>query len=97
MMTLAEGQVFDRGVTDVADDLDAGNGARFFTGAGRAHHHGRAHYGEEVSGAALAVEFMKYVGAEVIFGIPGGTSLPLADALTHAHHAPITTAPCATS
>jgi len=84
MMTLAERQVFD---TDEEDDADiAGDGVRFFTGAGRARHHGRARYGEEVSGAALAVEFMKYVGAEVIFGIPGGTSLPLADALTHAHH-----------
>lgn len=62
------------------------DGARLFAGAGRARSHGRARYGQETSGAALAVEFMKYVGAEVIFGIPGGTSLPLADALTHAHH-----------
>src|SRR4029079_13644550 len=29
--------------------------------------------------------FLKYVGAELIFGIPGGASLPLNDALTRLH------------
>jgi acetolactate synthase-1/2/3 large subunit len=48
-------------------------------------HDGRALYGQQVSGSQLVVEFMKYVGAEYIFGIPGGASLPLNDALTHAH------------
>ena len=58
---------------------------RFFPGGARAVHHGRAHYGETLSGSALTVEFMKLVGVDVIFGIPGGASLPLSDALTHGH------------
>jgi acetolactate synthase-1/2/3 large subunit len=58
---------------------------RFFRGSFRAEHHGRALYGQEASGAVMAVEFMKFVGAEFIFGIPGGASLPLNDALTHGH------------
>jgi acetolactate synthase-1/2/3 large subunit len=48
---------------------------------------GRACYGELLSGAALVGEFLKFCGAEVIFGIPGGASLPLNDALTAGHHA----------
>ncbi|MGH2351904.1 MAG: thiamine pyrophosphate-binding protein [Chloroflexota bacterium] len=58
---------------------------RYFPGVRRAIHHGRAHYGEALSGGELVVEFMKLVGADVIFGIPGGASLPLNDALTHGH------------
>ena len=50
-------------------------------------HHGRARYGEALSGSALVVEFMKLVGADVIFGIPGGASLPLNDAFTAGHEA----------
>jgi hypothetical protein len=49
---------------------------RFFSGSRRAEHNGRARYGTEVRGATLVVEFMKFVGAEVVFGIPGGNSLP---------------------
>src|SRR5262245_23571747 len=60
---------------------------RFFPGSRRGLHHGRERYGEALSGSALVVEFMKYVGAEVIFGIPGGASLPLNDAFTSAHEA----------
>src|SRR5687768_8223714 len=41
--------------------------------------------GEHVSGAEMVVELMKLVGADVIFGIPGGASLPLSDAFTAAH------------
>lgn len=48
-------------------------------------HDARTHYGESLSGAAIAVEFLRFAGAEVIFGIPGGASLPLNDALTQAH------------
>ncbi|HXI17236.1 MAG TPA: thiamine pyrophosphate-dependent enzyme [Chloroflexota bacterium] len=48
-------------------------------------HSGRALYSQQVSGSQLVVEFMKYVGADHMFGIPGGASLPLSDALTHAH------------
>jgi acetolactate synthase I/II/III large subunit len=61
---------------------------RLFPGAirdDRGAHDGRAHYGQPISGAALCVEFMKFAGAEMIFGIPGGASLPLSDALTHGH------------
>src|ERR671921_77908 len=43
---------------------------------------GHERYGQELSGAELVGEFLKYVGAELIFGIPGGASLPLNDALT---------------
>ncbi len=59
--------------------------ARFFPGARRARHNGRSRYGELVSGSGLVVEFMQFAGAEVIFGIPGGASLPLNDALTSGH------------
>src|SRR5688500_2545713 len=48
-------------------------------------HSGRAMYGQSISGSQMVVEFMKYVGADFIFGIPGGASLPLNDCLTHAH------------
>jgi acetolactate synthase-1/2/3 large subunit len=58
---------------------------RFFPGSRRAQHHGRAQYGVALSGSQLVVEFMKHVGAEVIFGIPGGSSLPLNDAFTAGH------------
>jgi acetolactate synthase-1/2/3 large subunit len=58
---------------------------RFFPGSRRAQHHGRAHYGVARSGSQLVVEFMKHVGVEVIFGIPGGSSLPLNDAFTAGH------------
>ncbi|HEY3083803.1 MAG TPA: thiamine pyrophosphate-binding protein [Chloroflexota bacterium] len=44
-----------------------------------------AEVGQLLSGAELLVAFMKRVGADVIFGIPGGASLPLSDALTAAH------------
>jgi len=57
-------------------------------GAGwQEHRRGRHRYGETLSGAAVTVEFLKFCGADVIFGIPGGASLPLSDALTIAHHA----------
>ena len=58
---------------------------RYFPGSARTEHDGRGCYGTQVRGAALVVEFMKFVGAEVVFGIPGGNSLPLNDALTHGH------------
>lgn len=58
---------------------------RFFRGSRRAVHHGRARYGEALSGSEMVVELMKFVGADVIFGIPGGASLPLNDALTAGH------------
>jgi acetolactate synthase-1/2/3 large subunit len=51
--------------------------ARHFGGA-----RGRERYGEQLAGAELVGEFLKLVGAEVIFGIPGGASLPLNDAFT---------------
>src|SRR5438477_5784971 len=53
---------------------------RHFRGA-----HGRERYGEQLAGAELVGEFLKLVGAEVIFGIPGGASLPLNDAFTVLH------------
>ncbi|HLZ08138.1 MAG TPA: thiamine pyrophosphate-dependent enzyme, partial [Chloroflexota bacterium] len=59
--------------------------ARYFPGSLRNRHDGRACYGTRVRGATLVVEFMKFVGAEVVSGIPGGNSLPLNDALTHGH------------
>lgn len=59
--------------------------ARRFPGSRRVRHHGRAHYHERISGSGLVVEFMKLVGVDVIFGVPGGASLPLTDALTQAH------------
>ena len=46
---------------------------------------GRERYGQALSGADLVGEFLKYVGAELIFGIPGGASLPLNDAFTRLH------------
>ena len=64
-----------------------GRQTRYFPGSRRAVHHGRARYGEALSGSDLVVEFMQLVGAEVIFGIPGGASLPLNDAFTAAHEA----------
>src|SRR5437764_15393501 len=42
-------------------------------------------YGEQLSGAEMVGEFLKFVEAEYIFGIPGGASLPLNDALTLVH------------
>jgi acetolactate synthase I/II/III large subunit len=48
---------------------------------------GHERYGQQLSGAELVGEFLKYVGAEVIFGIPGGASLPLNDAFTRLHAA----------
>src|SRR5207248_9678682 len=59
--------------------------ARYFPGARRPHQGGHARYGTRISGAALVAEFMTFVGVEVIFGIPGGASLPLSDALTYGH------------
>jgi acetolactate synthase-1/2/3 large subunit len=59
--------------------------ARYFPGAERTAHDGRARYGEQVSGATMVAEFMKLVGAELVFGIPGGASLPLNDGLTAGH------------
>jgi acetolactate synthase-1/2/3 large subunit len=59
--------------------------AYYFPGTRRAQHDGRAWYGRPASGARLVVEFMKVVGVDVIFGIPGGASLPLTDALTAGH------------
>src|SRR5579885_2922651 len=58
---------------------------RHFPGAWRLRHDGRARYGQALSGAEMAVEFLKLCGAEVVFGIPGGASLPLNDALTAGH------------
>ncbi len=58
---------------------------RYFPGARRPRHAGRARYGRLVSGADLAAEFLCFCGADVIFGIPGGASLPLNDAFTAAH------------
>lgn len=39
----------------------------------------------QLTGGELVCDFMRHVGADVIFGIPGGASLPLNDALTAAH------------
>src|SRR4051794_25458340 len=47
--------------------------------------HGRDRYGQSLSGAEMVGEFLKFVGAELIFGIPGGASLPLNDAFTVLH------------
>lgn len=58
---------------------------RHFKGWRHERRHSRSHYGQMLSGAALVYEFMKFVGVEVIFGVPGGASLPLSDALTHGH------------
>ncbi len=57
----------------------------YWASADEREHSGRARYGEQLSGSEIVCEFMKFVGAEFIFGIPGGASLPLNDALTHAH------------
>ena len=57
---------------------------RHFPGAARA---SSGCAGRPVSGAELVREFLIFVGAEVIFGIPGGASLPLTDALTAGHQA----------
>ncbi|HEY3111866.1 MAG TPA: thiamine pyrophosphate-dependent enzyme [Chloroflexota bacterium] len=46
---------------------------------------GHERYGQALSGAELVGEFLKYVGADLIFGIPGGASLPLNDAFTRLH------------
>ena len=43
-------------------------------------------YGQTMSGAAVVTEFLKFCHAGTIFGIPGGASLPLNDALTAGHH-----------
>jgi len=59
--------------------------ARYFPGSLRSEHDGRSAYGKQVSGSTLVAEFLQFVGVEVVFGIPGGASLPLNDALTHAH------------
>src|SRR5579871_1328920 len=59
--------------------------ARHFPGARRVRHHGRACYGQSISGSELVVAFMQFVGVDVIFGVPGGASLPLSDALTYGH------------
>src|SRR5258708_3194563 len=53
--------------------------------ADRARYHGRAHYGSQVSGSVLVAEFLQFLNVEIVFGIPGGASLPLTDALTAAH------------
>lgn len=58
---------------------------RYFPGSRRTEHDGRDLYGTAVSGSGLVAEFMKFVGVEFVFGIPGGASLPLNDALTRAH------------
>ena len=58
---------------------------RYFPGARRLRHDGRARYGQVVSGAELTAEFLSFCGADVIFGIPGGASLPLNDAFTQAY------------
>jgi acetolactate synthase-1/2/3 large subunit len=78
--TLASAVVLDRPVLVGQRVLD-----RFFPGARRGVHHGRARYGQLLSGGELVAEFMKFAGAEVIFGIPGGASLPLNDSLTAGH------------
>lgn len=76
-MTLTSIPTKARGLEDVL--------SRYFPGGLRSEHQGRAHYGAQVSGSVLVAEFMKLVGVEVVFGIPGGASLALNDALTHAH------------
>lgn len=58
---------------------------RFFSGHRRLEQNGRGRYGETLSGSAIVAEFLKFVGVDVVFGIPGGASLPLNDALTHGH------------
>ena len=58
---------------------------RYFPGAEQGAHEGRGRHGQELSGGEMVVEFMRLVGVEVIFGIPGGASLPLTDALTAGH------------
>jgi hypothetical protein len=60
--------------------LETNYAARYVVGE-----RGRERYGQQLSGAELAGEFLKFVGAEVIFGIPGGASLPLNDAFTVLH------------
>jgi acetolactate synthase-1/2/3 large subunit len=59
--------------------------ARLFPGFSTVGAPGTGRYGESLSGSALVVEFMRLTGAEYIFGIPGGASLPINDSLTHAH------------
>ena len=59
--------------------------ARLFPGFSAPGLPGTTRYGESLSGSTLLVEFMRLAGAEFIFGIPGGASLPINDALTHAH------------
>jgi hypothetical protein len=56
--------------------------ARHFPGALRARHTGQARSGQELSGSEIVAAFLEYVGVDVVFGIPGGASLPLSDALT---------------
>jgi acetolactate synthase-1/2/3 large subunit len=69
----------------IAEPALAGPLVRYFPGSARSEHNGRAFYGTVVTGSILVVEFMKLVGVDIIFGIPGGNSLPLSDALTHGH------------
>lgn len=57
---------------------------RLFPGFSAVGAPGTGRYGESLSGSALVVEFMRLTGTEYIFGIPGGASLPINDALTHA-------------
>lgn len=58
---------------------------RYFPGSFRPQNHGRSAYGQTLNGSGVVAEFLKFVGVEIVFGIPGGASLPLNDALTHAH------------
>ncbi|MBU6150843.1 MAG: thiamine pyrophosphate-binding protein [Chloroflexi bacterium] len=58
---------------------------RLFPGLAKPGLPGTTRYGQSLSGADLTAEFMRLTGAEYVFGIPGGASLPLNDALTHAH------------
>src|SRR5436190_459468 len=66
----------------------AGDGGFFMVVADRqVEKRGTGRYGEQLAGAELVGEFLKYVGAEYLFGIPGGASLPLNDAFTLLHEA----------
>lgn len=58
---------------------------RLFPGLAKPGLPGTTRYGQSLSGADMTAEFMRLTGAEYVFGIPGGASLPLNDALTHAH------------
>lgn len=71
--------------TPSRDPGTAARRARLFPGLLASGAPATARHGEAMSGSGLVVEFMRLTGAEFVFGIPGGASLPISDALTHAH------------